>query len=80
MGLYIDKPLAIKNALSHHQLRQIDTQAQLELIQATRAFDELDLIKSAGLFLESWRILQAEYESNLYQLIDIVMPRLKQLR
>ena len=37
-----------------------------KLVEAEGAFHDGRLTESANLFLESWRILQNEYESNLY--------------
>ena len=45
----------------------VKTVASIKLRDATTAFQNREFTKSANLFLESWRILQNEYESNLYK-------------
>ncbi|KFY04069.1 hypothetical protein O988_01011 [Pseudogymnoascus sp. VKM F-3808] len=57
----------------------IETNAQSKLDQATGAFNKKELTTSANLFLESWRILQNEYESNLYMQVNS-LPELEQPR
>jgi hypothetical protein len=44
----------------------IQTEANAKLSEAAKAFNRKEFTKSANLFLESWRILQLEYERNLY--------------
>jgi hypothetical protein len=66
MSIYMD-PLATKQAFCH---LNIETEAKTKLEQATTAFYKEKLTESANLFLESWRILQNEYESNLYERPD----------
>ena len=48
----------------------IETYARERLNHAAKAYWKDDLTESANLFLESWRILQNEYESNLYKRFD----------
>lgn len=57
----------------------IETNSQSKLDQATGAFNKKELTTSANLFLESWRILQNEYESNLYMQVNS-LPELEQQR
>jgi hypothetical protein len=60
-------PLAIKQTFSRLDIK---TNARTKLNQAATAFSKEELTKSANLFLESWRILQNEYESNLFKRLD----------
>ncbi|KIM93142.1 hypothetical protein OIDMADRAFT_36068 [Oidiodendron maius Zn] len=48
----------------------VETAASVKLTDATTAFNKGEFTKSANLFLQSWRILQNEYESNLYKQYD----------
>ncbi|OBT48432.1 hypothetical protein VE00_01423 [Pseudogymnoascus sp. WSF 3629] len=57
----------------------VETNAQSKLDQAANAFNKKELTTSANLFLESWRILQNEYESNLYTQVNS-LPELEQQR
>ncbi|KFZ18370.1 hypothetical protein V501_01262 [Pseudogymnoascus sp. VKM F-4519 (FW-2642)] len=57
----------------------IETNARSKLDQAANAFNKKELTTSANLFLESWRILQNEYESNLYTQVNS-LPELEQQR
>ena len=60
-------PLATEQAFS---LLDLETEARTKLSEAVTAFYKKELTKSANLFLESWRILQNEYESNLHKRLD----------
>lgn len=57
----------------------IETNARSKLDQAANAFNKKELTTSANLFLESWRILQNEYESYLYTQVNS-LPELEQQR
>jgi hypothetical protein len=57
-------PLATKQPFCHLNIR---TGAKTKLEQAATAYYKDELTESANLFLESWRILQSEYESSLYE-------------
>jgi len=59
--------LAIEQTFSNID---IETSASAKLYQAKTAFYKLEPVKSAKLFLESWRILRNEYESGLYTRLD----------
>jgi hypothetical protein len=48
----------------------IETKASVKLDDGATAFLKRELTKSANLFLESWRMLQNEYESGLYKRLD----------
>jgi hypothetical protein len=67
-------PLAIQQTFSNLDLK---TNAWTKLNQAATAFRNDELTKSANLFLESWRILQNEYEGNLY-LLDYSLRKAEQ--
>ena len=60
-------PLATKQGFS---LLDLETEARTKLSKVVMAFYKKELTKSANLFLESWRILQNEYESNLHERLD----------
>ena len=60
-------PLATKQPFCHLNIR---TEAKSKLEQAAAAYYKKEMTESANLFLESWRILQNEYESNLYERPD----------
>ncbi|KAL5353909.1 hypothetical protein ACLOAV_001953 [Pseudogymnoascus australis] len=57
----------------------VETNARSKLDQAANAFNKKELTTSANLFLESWRILQNEYESSLYMQVHS-LPELEQQR
>ena len=60
-------PLAIKQTFSR---LDIETRAWAKLDQVATAFYNKELTNSTELFLESWHILQNEYESSLYKWLD----------
>jgi hypothetical protein len=62
------RPLATEEQEEHNfSWLMIKTPADTNLNEAKKAFKNGDYTRSANLFLESWRILQNEYERNFYE-------------